>query len=78
MFVMSGDTDLMPAVQAAKSLFPAKSVCFAFPYKRQNNVLMQVSDVHFRIRAHRYGKYQFPDPVIAKDGSAIHCPPSWR
>jgi len=76
-FIMSGDTDLMPAVRSARRLFPARRICFAFPYRRQNNVLRDAADVHFRIRAHRYGKHVLPDPVIGKNGP-IHCPASWR
>jgi len=32
--LMSGDTDLAPAVRLAKQLFPEKTIGFAFPYGR--------------------------------------------
>ena len=63
-FIMSGDTDLMPGVRAVRRMYPGRRVCFAFPYKRQNNILKDAGDVHFRIRAHRYAKHVFPDPLV--------------
>ena len=33
--LVTGDTDVAPAVRTAKLLFPQKSVCFAFPYDRR-------------------------------------------
>ena len=77
-FIMSGDTDLMPAVRAVRRMYPGRRVCFAFPYKRQNNILKDAADVHFRIRAHRYVKHVFPDPLVRGDGTEIHCPQKWR
>jgi uncharacterized LabA/DUF88 family protein len=77
-FIMSGDTDIMPAVRAVRRMHPGRRVCFAFPYKRQNNILRDSADVHFRIRAHRYGKRILPDPVELPDGSVIRCPTEWR
>ena len=74
---MSGDTDLMPAVRAARRMYPGRLVCLAFPYKRQNNVLKEAADVHFRIRAHRYSKHQLPNPVVLADGSEVHRPTEW-
>lgn len=76
-FVMSGDTDLMPAVRASRRMFPERQVCFAFPYRRQNNVLKDEADVTFRIRAHRYAKHLLPDPVVTTAGAELRCPTSW-
>lgn len=77
-FIMSGDTDLMPAVATCRRLFPDKKICFAFPYRRMNNILKDTADHHFTIRAHQYPKHQFPNP-IKRDGDApdITCPSPW-
>ena len=76
-FVVSGDTDLMPAVRAAKRMFPGRQVCFAFPYRRQNNVLKDEADVTFRIRAHRYSKHLLPNPIVTAAGAELRCPAKW-
>ncbi len=76
-FIMSGDTDIMPAIRAARRMYPGRQIGFAFPYRRQNNVLRDAADICFRIRASRYGKHILPSPVIAADGKEIHCPTDW-
>jgi len=75
--LMTGDTDLAPAVRTAKRLFPKKRVCFAFPYKRKNKELAQIADVHFHIKKERYLAHQFPDPFILSDGQQIQKPMTW-
>lgn len=54
-----------------------RQVCFACPYKRQNNVLKDEADVTFRIRAHRYGKHLLPNPVTTSANAQLHCPTEW-
>ncbi len=46
--LVTGDTDLAPAVRATDSLFPSKQVCFAFPYRRKNEDLARMVSHHFR------------------------------
>lgn len=77
-FIMSGDTDLMPAVETARRLFPKRQICFAFPYRRMNNILKDNADHHFTIRAHQYPKHQFPTTIERpEDSPNIICPPEW-
>ena len=76
-FIMSGDTDIMPALRAARRMYSGCRIGFAFPYRRQNNSLRDAADIHFRIRAHRYAKHILPNPVAASDGREIHCPSEW-
>ena len=76
-WIMSGDTDLMPAVRAARRMFPGRLVCFAFPFRRQNNVLKEAADAHFRIRAHQYAKHQLPYRVLTDERRVIQCPEEW-
>lgn len=75
--LVSGDTDLAPAVRTAQNLFPTKEVCFAFPYKRKNSELAKIVAKHFRIRSNQYLKHQLPDPVVLPTGRTIHKPPEW-
>jgi len=75
--LVSGDTDLAPAVRAANRLFPSKLVCFAFPYKRKNEELAKLVPRSFRIKKERYASFQFPDPVVLAGGRGISKPPHW-
>jgi uncharacterized LabA/DUF88 family protein len=75
--LLTGDTDLTPAVKAFKSLFPAKTILFAFPYHRYNQELEQLLPGSFKIHAKTYVRHLFPDPVHLPDGSKIYKPTSW-
>jgi len=75
--LVTGDTDLAPAVRTASRLFPAKRICFAFPYKRKNKELARLVPLSFYIRKERYVAHQLPDPVVLPSGRAIHKPSSW-
>lgn len=74
--LVTGDTDLAPAIRTAKRLFPNKTILCAFPYQRKNKELAQL--VHsFKIRKDRYCHCQFSDPVTLPDGTTIPKPVTW-
>ncbi|MCK4548347.1 MAG: NYN domain-containing protein [Candidatus Eisenbacteria sp.] len=75
--LVSGDTDLAPAVRTAGRLCPTKQICFGFPYKRRNNELARLVSKYFYIRKDRYVAHQFPDPVTLRSGRAVPKPASW-
>ncbi|HDM78220.1 MAG TPA: NYN domain-containing protein, partial [Deltaproteobacteria bacterium] len=75
--LVTGDTDLAPAVRAAKRLFPKKCILFAFPYRRQNNELHKLAPGSFVISKRQYARYQFPNPYKLADGTLIEKPASW-
>jgi len=75
--LVTGDTDLAPAVRTASQLFPAKQICFGFPYKRRNNELAKLVSKHFYIRKQQYIAHQFPDPFILPSGRKIAKPSEW-
>ncbi|MDZ7759615.1 MAG: NYN domain-containing protein [Desulfovermiculus sp.] len=75
--LVTGDTDLSPAVKTAKRLFPNKKIGFAFPYKRKNKELAKLADYQFEIKKQVYAKFQFSDPFITQEGIAINKPVSW-
>ncbi|MBN1504574.1 MAG: NYN domain-containing protein [Candidatus Eisenbacteria bacterium] len=75
--LVTGDTDLAPAVRTASLLFPAKQICFAFPYKRKNRELSRLVPKSLYIRKERYTTHQFPDPFTMPNGRKISKPVSW-
>ena len=75
--LVTGDTDLAPTVRTATRLFPAKTVCFVFPYKRKNSELAKLASKAFRIKKERYLQHQFPDPLVLPRGKELNKPPSW-
>ncbi len=75
--IVSGDTDLVPAVKAARRQFPKKKIAFVFPYKRDSRELVELADAHFSTKARVYQSHQFPDPLILSDGTELAKPTSW-
>lgn len=75
--LVTGDTDLAPAVRAARRLFPAKEVCFGFPYRRINQELKQMVGRSFSIDKATYVKHQFDDPYVLKNGCSVSKPQEW-
>ena len=75
--LVTGDTDLAPAVRTAARVFPTKTVRFAFPYKRKNKELAQLTGNSFVIRKERYAANQLPDPFELPSGRMISKPQSW-
>ena len=75
--LITGDTDLAPAVKTAKALFPTKRIWFLFPYKRKNNELAQLADGHCYIRKERYIQHQFSPTVTVKSGRVVRKPEKW-
>jgi uncharacterized LabA/DUF88 family protein len=75
--IVSGDTDLAPAVRTAKVLWPAKRIWVLFPFGRHNAELKLISHGHLKIKAKRYAAYQLPNPVKSPGGIVIWKPTTW-
>ncbi|HSK73526.1 MAG TPA: NYN domain-containing protein [Pyrinomonadaceae bacterium] len=75
--LITGDTDIVPAVKTAQRIFPKKEIAFLMPYKRHNKELANLAPKHFDISSHIYTKHQFADPYITKKGKSINKPSSW-
>ena len=75
--IISGDTDLVPAVAAARRLQPKVDVYMLFPARRSNLAFNSVAKQTFKIAAKQYKKYQLPDPVTTAAGRLVHKPATW-
>jgi len=75
--LVTGDTDLAPAVRTAHRLFPSKTILFAFPPYRKNSELAQLAPGSFGFKTKQFVKHQFPDPYTTKGGRIINKPPAW-
>ncbi|CAA9298236.1 MAG: hypothetical protein AVDCRST_MAG68-191 [uncultured Gemmatimonadetes bacterium] len=71
--LVTGDTDLIPAIAAAHRLFPERKIGVAFPFLRHNRELAEHADYSFKLDQRSLLKAQFPVRV----GSGITRPPGW-
>jgi len=75
--LVTGDTDLTPAVRLCNEDSPKTTVLFAFPYKRSNAELKRLAPKSFEISIDAYKRHQFHNPMILSDGRQINKPSSW-
>lgn len=75
--IISGDTDLLPAMKAVRNIYPGKEIGVVIPIGRASDDLKNQADFHYKMREHHLVKSTFPDPVILKDGTPISRPPTW-
>ena len=75
--LVTGDTDLAPAVNTAKLLYPKQRILFAFPYRRANAQLKQICPNSFKLKAKDYRLHQLPDPYPMSDGTLVAKPSTW-
>ncbi len=75
--VVTGDTDLRPAVLTFCRLFPRKRFLFAFPFDRKNKELASIAPGSFSFSAEAYAKHQFPERVRLPSGKVVIRPAQW-
>ncbi|HVS09647.1 MAG TPA: NYN domain-containing protein, partial [Planctomycetota bacterium] len=75
--LVTGDTDLVPAVRTAKALFPAHRLFCSFPYRRKQRELEQAADGSFTISKEMYARFRLPSPLEGPGGRELIRPPTW-
>src|SRR5690242_15359370 len=76
--VVSGDTDLIPAITAVRATFPHKQIGVILPVGRSSEDLIKHADFKFKMREHHLISSRFPDQITLADKSTIDCPLTWR
>lgn len=75
--IVSGDTDLVPAIKSARLMKPAIKIYSLFPCGRRNDELIGVSDGFFSMKAKKYQVHLLPGSVTLPNNRIIHKPASW-
>lgn len=76
--IVSGDSDMAPAVRSVRRLAPSARLVAVFPPRRSSFALGQQVDATLRIFDRMPERHQLPDPVIAADGTEYPRPDHWR
>jgi len=74
--IVTGDTDLSPAVKTCKELFPKKRILFAFPFDRKNKELLKLAPDSFSISKKQYINHVLSNPIKIKN-QEICKPDKW-
>lgn len=76
--IVSGDSDLIPAIKAVKSKFPLKEIQILFPPHRRMLELVTVCDNSARIREKQLATAQFPDTIVVGKNARLDKPSEWK
>jgi uncharacterized LabA/DUF88 family protein len=76
-FLMTGDSDLIPALRIMRELFPGKDLVVVFPFNRVTEALKREASRYMRVRLHHLEAHRFAKVVRTRDGRQIACPDSW-
>jgi uncharacterized LabA/DUF88 family protein len=75
--LVSGDSDMLPAVQAVRRIRPTARLVAVFPPRRSSYDLRQTADATLNIWDRVPERHQLPNPVYTVAGTAIHRPSHW-
>jgi len=76
-FILSGDSDLLPAIRAVKTTFPSKTIKLLLPPERRSESLKNEVHSFMRMKERHLVAHQFPDPINVK-GVIIPKPVEWK
>jgi len=74
--IISGDTDLISAIEAVHKVAPDKEIGVMFPLRRYNNSLEKAADFAMTMREKMLKRCQFPDKIKIGN-TTIERPDSW-
>jgi uncharacterized LabA/DUF88 family protein len=66
--IVSGDSDLLPAMKAVQATFPSKPIGVVVPIGRASEELIAASDFHYRMKEKHLLSSRFPDTITLRDG----------
>jgi len=75
--IISGDSDLVPPVDAIRKHFPQKRMIVAFPPERRSDMLKNACNAWFHIGRATLDESQLPDEVVKADGFKLTRPLTW-
>lgn len=75
--VATNDTDIIPAIETVKDLYPTKKIGVLFPIDRWASELKAACHFWRKIQKKDLSKSQFPNPIILPGGVTLHKPLSW-
>jgi uncharacterized LabA/DUF88 family protein len=75
--IISGDSDLIPAITTVQRNFPSKKFGVLIPPGRRAELLKIKADFYKKIKTKHLISCRLPDRIQLENGKIIQCPPSW-
>lgn len=75
--IVSGDSDLIPAIKTVKKTFPHKSIGVIIPIDRRSEILKATADFYMKMKLVHLETSQLPEDIVV-DGVTISRPDRWK
>jgi len=76
--ILSGDTDVIPAIKAVRATFSQKQIGVIILICKSSEDLLKDADFRFRMKEHHLVSSRFPDTLQLPGGAKLECPLTWR
>lgn len=76
-YILSADSDLVPAIEEVKSLFPQKEVVVIVPFGNCADELKAVCNSNRKIKEKHLSTSLFDKEIILPTGDKLSCPIGW-
>ena len=76
--IISGDSDLIPSIQAVKTTFPNKNIGIVIPIGRRAELLKQICDFHIKMKEKHLRSSLFEKEIDIGNNKKLICPPDWH
>ena len=77
MVLVTGDSDIAPAITAMRTIAPQKPVFALFPAYKGNQRFRGLVKRTIKIRYAQYALHQLPDQVVTPSGQIVRKPSDW-
>jgi uncharacterized LabA/DUF88 family protein len=77
--LISGDSDIIPAIKSVKETFPQKQVGLVIPIGRRSEEMKNVCNFHMKMKEAHLKNSQFPDKIIigGEKNITLERPSTW-
>ena len=75
--IVSGDSDLIPAIEAVKKTFPTKQIGVVIPIGRRAEELKLITDFHKKVKRKQLQTCQFDNTITIDENTVLQRPSSW-
>lgn len=75
--IISGDADLVPPVEAVKTLFPKKRIVIAFPPRRHSSELAATAHSALSTYEAKFRQSRLPETIVLPNGLSLTRPAKW-
>jgi len=76
--IISGDSDLLPSIDAVRKTFPSKQIGVIIPIGRRAEALKQACDFYMKMKEKHLFSSTFDQKIKINQNEYLECPPSWR